>query len=113
MDWNTGILKKLILVLCQGYEERNEELAAPDIPEEVVGFKLVGVIPCSRFMLTVHRDGVALNLDESTARRWRRMGQALFGYDAADDVVEVVVSGMASSEISHLKAEIDLIASGA
>lgn len=113
LDWDTGALKKLVLVLCQSYVECDEVLAAPAIPSEVLRFDPVSEIRCPCFSLTTYRDGASLQLGDTSPREWFRMGQVLFGFGSNGNVQEVLVSGMSGLEIAHLKAEVDIIVSGA
>lgn len=106
LDWDTHRLRKMLLVHCLSYQV--SEMPAPS-PESQVGtlcFELPKITYCDSFDVTLYRNGMELRLGTTLAFNWYRSGQVVFGTDANDRLVDVLVLDMSEEDLGHARAEI-------
>ena len=108
LDWETGRLMKVILVLCREYEERTGRVPVPEVDESVLFFDMPKVTECDDFSLVLYDDGVELRLIDKDVARWLRSGQVSIGMSDDGGIAVVAVLEMAAQELNHLRTEIAL-----
>ena len=106
LDWESGRLMKVILVLCREYEERTGRVPVPEVDESVLFFDMPKVTECDDFSLVIYDDGVELRLIDKDVVRWFRSGQVSLGMSDDGGIAVVAVLKMSAQELNHLRTEI-------
>lgn len=107
VDGNTGVIKKLQLVICNHFK-----IFGYDYPEELIAASgsIVFDYPqhndCEFFSVKVFNNAVDIKLTEKEPSFFYFCGQVVFGVSDEDELSEIIVSEMNEMEIKHTKNEL-------
>jgi len=105
LDFDTHRLRKLLLVHFLAYEELDCTVPSPPSPAGTLVFELPRITYCDAFSVILYQDGMEFRLSPTPASRWYGSGQVVFGVDATERVVDVLVSDMTDQDLEHVRAE--------
>ncbi len=109
LDRETGIVKKILLVLCSHFEILDEILHPASVSEiGCISIDLPERNECGAFNVRVYRDAVGIIISSLPVQRMVSSGRVFFGLSADNDLVSVTVAGMTEKEVSHTAEELKL-----
>jgi len=103
----TGLLKKLQVVVCAHYTLSDETAPVIDDAKEC---SLLLDFPqhneCNFFLMTVYSDGVFITLSNNPAVQYYKCGQVVYGLTADNNMSSILIAGMSETNIAHTKYEL-------
>ena len=108
LDRESGLLKKVVLVLSNHFSVCDTALDAPAAPDRIPYFDLPRECPCDAFETLVHTDGIHIRLSAAEAASYAACGILVIGTDDDGELVEVFVKGLSPDEVAHVIHELEL-----
>lgn len=108
LDRETGLLKKIVLVLCNHFSFVEGGIEAPEAPERIPLFDLPRECSCDLFSATVYEDGLHVKLAEKDSACFIACGNLVMGFDDGTSLVDLYVKGLAPREAAHIRRELEL-----
>lgn len=107
LDWETGRIKKIILVICNHATYSTEQMAVPMAAEGALSVDLPKVTTCDKFKVVVFRDGIDIGLYPAPVARRIRCGNVIFGLSEEGCLSSLSVIDMKPKELRHMILELE------
>lgn len=106
LDRDSGLLKKVVLVLCGHVHDCSGRLSVPEAPGCKLFFDLPRECACDTFETTVYDDGMRIRLSTKRAEAFVACGKLVFGLESKGDISELYFTGLTPEEVKHIRREI-------
>ncbi len=106
LDRNSGLLKKMVLVLNNHFSICNTVLDAPTAPDCMLYCDLPREYYCDFFSTTIYANGLHLRLSTRKSTSYAACGDIVFGLDKHDELVDVFIKRLSREEVAHVIYEL-------
>lgn len=103
----SGLLKKMQVVVCDHYEIFEEPLQIPTTSvDSLIHLSFPPHNECDYFVMRIFTNCIQIKLSKDSAIEYRKCGQVLFGLDQNQNLVSVIIEQMTAAEIEHAVQEL-------
>lgn len=107
LDWKTGRVKKVKLVLCNHVDFLADEMPLVTAPSASLAADFPKVNSCDKFSLVVYKDGIDITVSPKSPAKRVRSGQIIFELSEDGSPVRLLIMDMTPSEIRHTIVELE------